>query len=275
LHPQDIILLTSGTGMMSEETDKVQLLGITGMGMELIQEVIDLLKEPIALPHREIRHQLMRVTAQAEVTVLLTEVAVPVGAAMAAVHEDKGINMKKLLCVAAIFLFLNVTGCYTVIWSPGMDFPTADDTSGYNSTDSTGYYTGSDNYGGIYGDVYYSEPYYGPYAGYYNIPWWYSIAPPTVSSINNKNNGKTTVNRNGDVSPVRNSGDGRGRSDRNTGDIINTPPVTVSGSGTTTSGSDVKKTDSDSGNRNDNSRQSTNSGSVRNNDGNRNDGGRK
>ena len=27
--------------------------------------------------------------------------------------------MKKLLFVAAIFLFLNITGCYTVIWSPG------------------------------------------------------------------------------------------------------------------------------------------------------------
>jgi hypothetical protein len=184
--------------------------------------------------------------------------------------------MKKLLYVAAIFLFLNITGCYTVIWSPGMDFPTSDRTSDFNSNDTTGYYSGSDNYNDTYGDVYYNEPYYGPYAGYYNIPWWYSVPPPSVSNINNKKNGKTTVERNGDVSPIRNSGDGRGSSGRNTGEIINTPPVTVTGSGsnssgTTTTSSDPKKTDSGS----DNPRQSTGSGSVRNNDGNRNDGGRK
>jgi hypothetical protein len=183
--------------------------------------------------------------------------------------------MKKLLYVAAILLFLNITGCYTVIWSPGMDFPTSDRTTDYNSTDTTDYYTGSDNYIDPNADVYYSEPYYGHYAGYYNTPWWYSVPPPAVSR-NNKHNGKATVNNTGDVSPVRNSGDGRGSSDRNTGDIINNAPVSVSGSGssssgTTTTNTDPKKTDSGS----DNSRQGSNSGSVRNNDGNRNDGGRK
>lgn len=185
--------------------------------------------------------------------------------------------MKKFLFVAAIFLFLNITGCYTVIWSPGMDFPTGDN-SQYNSADTTGYYNSSDTYGGAYGDAYYNEPYFGPYAGYYNIPWWYSIAPPTTSKENNKNNGKTATNRSGDVSPIRNSGDGRGDPGRNTaGDIINTPPVSVSGSGntnsgTTTSGSENKGSNSGSDN---NTRQSSGSGSVRNNDGNRNDGGRK
>ena len=187
--------------------------------------------------------------------------------------------MKKLLNVASVILFLNITGCYTVIWSPGMDFPTADRTSEYNSTDTTVYYTGSDNYGDPYGDVYYSESYYGHYANYYNTPWWYSITPPAGSNSHNKNNGKATVNRNGDVTPIRNSGDGRGSSDRNSGsgDIITTPPVSVSGSsgsnttGAGTTSSDPKKTDSGS----ENSRQGTNSGSVRNNDGNRNDGGRK
>jgi hypothetical protein len=186
--------------------------------------------------------------------------------------------MKKLLYVAAIVLFLNITGCYTVLWSPGMEFPTADGTSDYNSTDTTVYYTGSDNSSDPYGDVYYSEPYYGHYANYYNTPWWYSITPPASSNNHNKNNGKATANRNGDVTPIRNSGDGRGSSDRNsgTGDIITTPAVTVSGSGNTTTGagtpsSEPKKTDSGS----DNSRQGNNSGSVRNNDGNRNDGGRK
>lgn len=213
----------------------------------------------------------MVVTVQTEAMVLQTEVAAREGAA-AVIHEDKGINMKKLICVAAIFLFLNITGCYTVIWSPGMDFPTAEKTNDYNPNDTTGYYSGSDNNG----DFYYSEPYYGHYAGYYNIPWWYSIPPPTVSNSNNKNNSKTATNRSSDVSPIRNSGDGRGSSDRNTGEIINTPPVTVSGSGSTSSGTtttstDPKKTDSGS----DNSRQSTSSGSVRNNDGNRNDGDRK
>jgi hypothetical protein len=191
--------------------------------------------------------------------------------------------MKKLLYVAAIILFLNIAGCYTIIWSPGMDFPTADKTLEYNSTDTTDSYSGSDNYGSSYGeDIYYSEPYYGHYANYYNIPWWYSIAPPTVSNNNNKTNAKATVNRNGDVTPIRNSGDGRGSSDRNsgTGDIINTPPVTVSGSGSTTTGvdtpsTDPKKTNSGSDNKNDNPRQNTSSGAIRNNDGSRNDGGRK
>jgi hypothetical protein len=201
--------------------------------------------------------------------VLLIEVA-------AVIHADKGRDMKKLLCVAAIFLFLNITGCYTVIWSPGMDFPTADKTSEYNSTDTTDYYGGSDNYSDTYGDVYYSEPYYGHYAGYYNIPWWYSIAPPTVSQNNYNNNGKTITNRSSDIGPIRNSGDGRGNPDRNTGDLINTPPVTISGSGSTNSGTttistEPKKTDSGSNN----ARQNTSSGSVRNNDGSRNDGGRK
>ena len=244
--------------------------------MELIQEVIDLLKEPITHRHKEILPRITMVMVQTEVMVLLTEAAVQVGVAEAAIHVDKGRNMKKLLYVTAIFLFLNITGCYTVIWSPGMDFPTADRTADFNSSDSTGYFDGSDNYGYTYGDAYYNEPYYGPYAGYYNIPWWYSVAPPSVSNNNNKNNAKTTAKRNSDVSPIRNSGDGRGSSDRNTGEIINTPPVSVSGSGstsseTTTTSSDPKKTDSGS----DNSRQSTSSGSVRNNDGTRNDGGRK
>jgi hypothetical protein len=184
--------------------------------------------------------------------------------------------MKKLFFVAAIFFFLNVTGCYTVIWSPGMDFPTADRTLDYNAADSTEYYGGSDNYGSNYGDVYYNEPYYGPYASYYNIPWWYSISPVSINSNNNKSDGKSTDNRNGDVSPVRNSGDGRGSNDRNNGNIITTPPVSVSGSGssgsgTSSTGTDPKRTESSS----DNSRQSSSSGSVRNNDGNRNDGGRK
>jgi hypothetical protein len=157
-----------------------------------------------------------------------------------------------------------------------MDFPTAESNTEYNSTDTTDYYNGSDNDVDTYGDVFYSEPYYGHYASYYNIPWWYSIAPPMVNNKNHKNNGKATANSNGDFSPIRNSGEGRGNPDRSTGDIINTPPVTVSGSSgtsseTTTSSTDAKKTDSGS----DNSRQSTSSGSVRNNDGNRNDGGRK
>jgi hypothetical protein len=184
--------------------------------------------------------------------------------------------MKKLIYVAAIFLFLNITGCYTVIWSPGMDFPTSDRTSDYDSSDTTGYYGTSEINSDIYDDVYYNEPYYGHYADYYNIPWWYSIPPSTVTNNHNKNNGKATANSSGDVSPIRNSGNGRGNSGRSSGDIINTPPVTVSGSGSTSSGTSTtntepKKTDSGS----ENTRHSSSSGSVRNNDGNRNDGGRK
>lgn len=204
-----------------------------------------------------------------------TEAAAREGAE--AIHVDKGIFMKNFLIVVAIFSFLNITGCYTVVWSPGMDFPTADRTTEYNSSDTTDYYNnGSDNYGDTYGDVYYSEPYFGHYANYYNIPWWYSIAPPVGSTHIKNNSGKSAVNKTGDVNPIRNTGDGRGNTDRTAGDLVTTPPVSVSGSGNTgtgagTSNSEPKKTDSGS----DNSRQSTSSGSVRNNDGNRNDGGRK
>jgi hypothetical protein len=182
--------------------------------------------------------------------------------------------MKKLLCIAAIFLFLNITGCYTVIWSPGMDFPTADNQNEYNSADSTGYYNESDNYSSN-NDNFYFAPYYGSYDPWYNTPWWYSYPPPTVNSDKNK----TAKTRNAESDKVRNSGDGRGQSGRS-GEIINTPPVSVSGSGSTSSGSSstdsgANKTSTDNDNKNDNSRQSTNSGSVRNNDGSRNDGGRK
>ncbi|MDR3609911.1 MAG: hypothetical protein P4L27_05075 [Ignavibacteriaceae bacterium] len=184
--------------------------------------------------------------------------------------------MKKLLSIAAIFIFLNITGCYTIVWSPGMDFPTSDNSGEYYSTDTTGYYNESDNYSNSNNDDFYYAPYYGPYAPYYHTPWWYSVTPPTVSGPGYDNNSNTIVNRNGNANTLRNSGDGRGRNDRNTGDIINTPPVTVSSlgytSGTTTTNSNSNKTNS---NTTTNPRQNTGAGSVRNNDGTRNDGGRK
>jgi hypothetical protein len=274
----DLNPLISGTGMILDITDNIQPIGEMKVeGTNNIQRigtigmVIGHHKEHIRPHPREIPLQEMRVQTEAEVH--LTGAAAQTGAVAAVIHADKGIKMKNLLIITAVFLFLNFTGCYTVIWSPGMDFPTADKNSDYNSIDSTGYSSESDNYGNNYGDAYYNEPYYGPYAGYYNIPWWYSIAPPSVNKDNNKTNGKTATTKNGDVSPIRNSGDGRGNSGRNTGEIINTAPVSVSGSGSTSSGtnSNPKKSDSNS----DNSRQSSGSGSVRNNDGNRNDGGRK
>jgi hypothetical protein len=178
--------------------------------------------------------------------------------------------MKKLLCAAATFLFLNITGCYTVIWSPGMDFPTANNTNEYYSTDSIGYYNESDNYNSN-NDNFYFAPYYGSYDPWYNTPWWYSYPPPTVNS----DNSKTTKTRSGDAGNIRNSGDGRGQSVRNTGEIINTPPVTVSSPGSSTGKSTTDSGSNKTSSGNDNPRQNTNSGTVRNNDGSRNDGGRK
>jgi hypothetical protein len=187
------------------------------------------------------------------------------------IHVDKGIEMKKLIIVAAMFIFISFTGCYTVVWSPGMDISSTDTLNSYDSSYN------SDGNG--YSEFYYNEPYFGPYAPYYNEPWWYSFPLVTVSGGSPKNNGKTSEGRSGDAGLIRNSGDGRGNSGRNTGEVINTPPVTVSGSGSSSSGSksggEHKRNDSSSDNKNDNSRQSSGSSNVRNNDGSRNDGGRK
>ena len=263
--------------MKVEETDNTQPIGTIGMVIGHLKEIIVLHRKETHLM-RAVHTEIMvdhptEAATRAEAVVEIQEGAAEAtqAAAVAVIHVDKGNYMKKLFGVIAIFFLLSITGCYTVIWSPGMDFPTGDRSSEYNSNDTTGYYSGSDYSGGSnYGEVYYDEPNYGPYAGYYNIPWWYSIAPPSVSKDHNKNNGKTATTRSGDVAPIRNSGDGRGSTTSNPGEIINTPPVSSSSgsSGSTTSGSE-NKGNSSSENKSDNSRQSSGTGAVRNNDGGR------
>lgn len=125
------------------------------------------------------------------------------------INVIKGIKMKKFLAIAALFVTLNFTGCYTIVWTPEDNFP----------TESTG------NYEEQYYNEYYSPDYYGPYYSYYNYPWWLSI---DAASINQtvKKDVKRDSNETG-----RNEDGGRGSSGSR-GTIIGTPPVTKNEPGT-------------------------------------------
>ena len=210
--------------------------------------------------------------------------------------------MIKIYSVVVLAFLLNLTGCYTIVWTPGMDNTIPSDTYAYD--DST-YYNGnsnniSSNSGdssyepnsgiaiSVAGDYFYDPHYYGAYTQYYHHPWWLSYAAPKPNKNNPKREPDKTTGAGTGV--VRNSGDGRGDYGRNTGSstgtIINNAPPTVS-TGSSSSGSNSPT----NGSANTNSRQSTtnstdnksdnsaaknaSSGSVRNNDGDRNDGGRK
>lgn len=67
--------------------------------------------------------------------------------------------MKALKLIAFGIITFAVQGCYTVIWTPDVAFPTKE-----RSENS---------------DSFYDEPYYGDYYPYYELPWWYSITPPS------------------------------------------------------------------------------------------------
>src|ERR1035437_6007621 len=161
--------------------------------------------------------------------------------------------MKKIFSVAVLVLLFNLTGCYTVIWTPGMDntIPSNtyayDDSSNYNvnsdytgsnNSDSTNYNSINDGtYITTTSDYFYDPYYYGTYAQYYHHPWWLSYAKPQV----NKNLHKKESDKTGTSTGVlRNSGEGRGDYGRNTGSstgtIINNAPPTVSTSGSTNTG---------------------------------------
>jgi len=79
--------------------------------------------------------------------------------AVAAAQEIGDDNMTSLKILLAAGSLLLLQGCYTVIWTPDMDFPTKD-TSEAN-------------------DSFYDGGYYGGYTPYYEVPWWYSY--PAVS----------------------------------------------------------------------------------------------
>ena len=213
--------------------------------------------------------------------------------------------MKKIFSAVVFLFFLNLTGCYTVIWTPGMDNTIPKDTyayddssyyngnsdySGTNTGDSSYYYGNSDNSNiTISGssDYFYDPYYYGTYTQYYYHPWWLSFA---TTQVKNKDaHKKDAIKTGSSTGTLRNAGDGRGDYGRNTGNssgpIINNAPPTVSspGSGSTSSGTTnsapaTRQSTTTTDNKPDNSDNSTRnsgSGSVRNNDGNRNDGGRK
>lgn len=151
-------------------------------------------------------------------------------------------NLIKYL-FAALLLSFTLSGCYTVIWSPEDEFPAS-----YENYD--------EYYGGFYPSV---------YMGYYDIPWWYNITPPTRTGPYER--GESTES-------IRNNDGGRPSSNPRNGDIINTPPPTKSGSSGNTNTAPEKR----AGTENSGSTQrgnSSDSGNVRNNDGNRNSGGRR
>jgi len=66
--------------------------------------------------------------------------------------------MKALKLFAFGITMIAVQGCYTVLWTPDVAFPTKE-----LREDS---------------DSFYEEIYYGEYSPYYEIPWWYTIPPP-------------------------------------------------------------------------------------------------
>lgn len=69
--------------------------------------------------------------------------------------------MKYLFAITVLSVFLLIPGCYTVVWSPGMEFPDEEDFEQETA-----------------GTVYYEDNYYNSYDMYYNTPWWLTIIPP-------------------------------------------------------------------------------------------------
>ncbi len=147
-----------------------------------------------------------------------------------------------ILTLFALFSF-GFAGCYTVIWSPDMQFPTQADS-------------------GTEVNNYYSYNYYGDYNYYYAEPWWYSLAPPAYIA--------PTKERTNADERLRNNTGGRGTSAR---DIIRTappsrnsnPPAVAPPSHGNTGSS--MKTESQSGNTR--SQSSSSNNNLRNNDGSR------
>ena len=200
--------------------------------------------------------------------------------------------MKKIFSVAAFLYILNLTGCYTVIWTPGMENTIPKDTYAYD--DSSYYYGNSDyivndNRDTTYtsnenpdysnrptSDYFYDPNYYGTYTQYYYHPWWLSYAAPKK---NNDGPKKEKYRTGSGTDDLRNSGGGRVDYGRNTGSstdptqIINNAPPAVTTSGTTTRTDRNGDSDNKSGKNNNNPQRSTNTGTS-NND-NKTDGGRK
>jgi hypothetical protein len=165
--------------------------------------------------------------------------------------------MKKYILILTLFIFLiGFTGCYTVIWTPDKDFPTASVKQQQE----------------LYYDSYYPDHYYGGYYSYYSYPWWYRITPPAVYQPEDK--GERTES----TGSLRNSGEGRGTVGGGSGGgrVISTPPVSIPGgsaSDNTKPSTGTRETESTS-TTSDRSKSSEGN-NVRNNDGSRNSGERK
>jgi hypothetical protein len=168
-----------------------------------------------------------------------------------------------------IVLSFYTTGCYTIVWDPREEFPDNENSYESNSSD------------------FYDYDYYGGYVDYYEAPWWiqpvvYITNPDgTTDRVQTKdrNNGRSS-----DTESIRNS-NGRGNTDRNTGNtsgntttttssgnnnnsntVNTTPPTRDSNSGnssTTNSTNSTSNTRNSGSNENRNSSGSRNSGSGR------------
>lgn len=167
--------------------------------------------------------------------------------------------MKNLLFKIALIAIVTFgfNGCYTIVWIPGSEFPTED-----NSSTS----------------VYYGDAYYGDYYYFYDYPWWWDFTPPVST-------GFTTGSRdeNTNILIPRNS-DGRGTPERipevqppsrnaptGTGDNGSSGD-----SGSTSSETRVNNSSSSGSGSSSGRESSSNSGNTtRNNDGGRSSGGRK
>lgn len=150
--------------------------------------------------------------------------------------------MKKII-LASIILLVLAQGCYTVILTP---------------EDKTPVY---DNYYGFY-----LSDYYGEYEDYYEVPWW--ITNPIVTISN-----ETKYIRNPDTQSLRNNDGQRNENTSRDGIITVSPPSIDNQSSKTNeksgsnSGNEVR-----SGNSSGSNSGNSNSGSIRNENGNRNSG---
>ncbi|MDP3682750.1 MAG: hypothetical protein Q8S01_02350 [Ignavibacteria bacterium] len=153
--------------------------------------------------------------------------------------------MKAIKLLTFVTLLAALQGCYTVIWTPDIDFPTKET---------------SDN-----SDSYYEEPYLIPY---YGDPWWYTVPPPpTYTPLVKERSDEATKLRNG-------SEPGRGTPERPNipertpvvEQPVTAPPPTVS-QPVTGEDTSAKKTESTPPQRE--RGNSSNSRDTRNNDGSR------
>lgn len=162
-----------------------------------------------------------------------------------------------LLKIIFITIFiLGLNGCYTIIWSPDMEFPT------------------EENYGST---IYYGNAYYGDYYYYYDYPWWLDIVPPVANPVA----GPRDENKN--IQNIRDTG-GRGIPAR-VPDLQppshNAPPastntdVNKNNSQSSSTETTVRNTSSGSSSNSGRETSSGNSNNVRNNNGGRSSGGRK